>query len=329
MRVACRGYRRSDRRIGVQIGAAVLQKYLIKRAFRALLVIWLVSTVVFLALRTVGNPEDMLVSLSGGSAEAAAKIRAFLKLDVPLYQQYGSFLVDAAQGDMGESFRYRQPALPIVLKRLPATMELAAVGLLIGVLGGGILGIVAAMRPNTWVDQLTVLVALLGQATPVFWLGIMLVLLFSVRLDWLPTSGKGDFTHLILPGVCLSNFTMASVARLIRSTMLDVMSQDYIRTARAKGLETPVIVIRHALKNAVLPTLTVTGLQLAALLSGAVVIETVFGWPGIGSMIFSAINARDFPLVQAGTIIFGVTVVLANLLVDVLYAYVDPRIRYE
>ena len=306
-----------------------MQTYLVKRSLRALLVIWLVSTVVFLALRTVGDPAELMVSLTGGSAEAAAKVRAFLKLDVPLYQQYGSFLVDTAQGDMGDSFRHRLPALPIVLKRLPATMELAAAGLFIGVVVGGTLGIVAAMRPNTWVDQVTVFVALLGQATPVFWLGIMLVLLFSVRLDWLPTSGKGGFSHLILPAVCLSNFTMASIARLIRSTMLDVMSQDYIRTARAKGLATPVVVVRHALKNAVLPALTVAGLQLAALLSGAVVIETIFGWPGVGSLIFSAINARDFPLVQSGTIVFGVTVVLANLLVDILYAYVDPRIRYE
>ena len=306
-----------------------MQAYLVKRAFRALLVIWLVSTVVFLALRTVGDPAELMVGLTGGSAEAAAQIRAFLKLDTPLYQQYGSFLVSTAQGDMGRSFRHRLPSLPIVLKRLPATLELAAAGLFLGVVIGGTLGIVAAMRPNTWVDQVTMFVALLGQATPVFWLGIMLVMLFAVRLDWLPATGKGGFTHLILPAVCLSNFTMASIARLLRSTMLDVMSQDYIRTARAKGLTTPVVVVRHALKNAVLPALTVAGLQLAGLLSGAVVIETIFGWPGIGSLIFTAINFRDFPLVQAGTIVFGVTVVLANLLVDILYAYVDPRIRYE
>ena len=286
-----------------------MRAYLVKRALRGLLVIWLVSTTVFLALRTIGDPPELA--------------------HTPLHSQYGSFLVSAAQGDMGRSFRHRLPALPIVLKRLPATLELAAVGLFFGVVGGGTLGVVAATRPNTWIDRVTMFVALLGQATPVFWLGIMLVMLFSVRLGWLPVAGKGGLTHLILPGVCLSSFTMASMARLIRSTMLDVMSQDYIRTARAKGLTTPLLVARHALKNAALPTLTVAGLQLAALLSGAVVVETVFGWPGIGSLIFSAIKSRDFPLVQAGTIIFGVAVVLANLLVDVLYAYVDPRIRYE
>ncbi len=286
-----------------------MRAYLVKRALRGLLVIWLVSTTVFLALRTIGDPPELA--------------------HTPLHSQYGSFLVSAAQGDMGRSFRHRLPALPIVLKRLPATLELAAVGLFFGVAVGGTLGVVAATRPNTWVDRVTMFVALLGQATPVFWLGIMLVMLFSVRLGWLPVAGKGGLTHLILPGVCLSSFTMASIARLIRSTMLDVMSQDYIRTARAKGLTTPLLVARHALKNAALPTLTLAGLQLAALLSGAVVVETVFGWPGIGSLIFSAIKSRDFPLVQAGTIIFGVAVVLANLLVDVLYAYVDPRIRYE
>ncbi len=286
-----------------------MRAYLFRRALRGLLVIWLVSTAVFLALRTIGDPPELSRT--------------------PLHSQYGSFLVSAAQGDMGRSFRHRLPALPIVLKRLPATLELAAVALFFGVAVGGTLGIVAAMRPNTWIDRVTICVALLGQATPVFWLGIMLIMLFSVRLDWLPVAGRGGLDHLIIPSVCLSNFTMASIARLIRSAILDVMSQDYIRTARAKGLTTPLIVVRHALKNTALPVLTVAGLQLAALLSGAVVVETVFGWPGIGSLIFSAIKTRDFPLVQAGTIIFGVTVVLANLLVDVLYAYVDPRIRYE
>ena len=286
-----------------------MRAYLVKRAFRGLLVIWLVSTVVFLALRTIGDPPELSRK--------------------PLHSQYRSFLVSAAQGDMGRSFRHRLPALPIVLKRLPATLELAAVALVFGVAVGGTLGIVAAMRPNTWIDRVTICVALLGQATPVFWLGIMLIMLFSVRLDWLPVAGRGGLTHLILPGVCLCSFTMASIARLIRSAMLDVMSQDYVRTARAKGLTTPLIVVRHALKNTALPVLTVAGLQLAALLSGAVVVEIVFGWPGIGSLVFSAIKARDYPLVQAGTIIFGVTVVFANLLVDVLYAYVDPRIRYE
>lgn len=286
-----------------------MRAYLVKRAFRAMLVIWLVSTVVFLALRTIGDRPELSRT--------------------PLYSQYGSFLVAAAQGDMGRSFRHRLPALPIVLKRLPATLELVAVALIFGVAVGGTLGIVAAMRSNTWTGQVTAFVALLGQATPVFWLGIMLIMLFSVRLDWLPVAGRGGLTHLILPGVCLCSFTMASIARLIRSAMLDVMSQDYIRTARAKGLTTPLIVVRHALKNTALPVLTVAGLQLAALLSGAVVVEIVFGWPGIGSLVFSAIKARDYPLVQAGTIVFGVTVVLVNLLVDVLYAYVDPRIRYE
>ena len=285
-----------------------MRAYLVKRAFRGLLVIWLVSTVVFLALRTIGDRPELSRT--------------------PLHSQYASFLVAAVQGDMGRSFRHRLPALPIVLKRLPATLELVAVSLVFGVAVGGTLGVVAAMRPNTWIDRVTVSVALLGQATPVFWLGIMLIMLFSVRLDWLPVAGRGGLSHLVLPAACLCSFTMASIARLIRSAMLDVMSQDYIRTARAKGLTTPLIVVRHALKNTALPVLTIAGLQLAALLSGAVVVEIVFGWPGIGSLVFSAIKARDYPLVQAGTIIFGVTVVLANLLVDVLYAYVDPRIRY-
>ncbi len=291
-----------------------MQAYLVKRAFRALLVMWLVSTVVFLALRIIGDPEGP---------------RRLQLTHTSLYRQYETFLVSAAQGDMGRSYRHRLPALPIVLNRLPATLELAAVGLFFGVVGGGTLGILAAMRPNTWVDQVAVFVALVGQSIPVFWLGIMLVMLFAVRLDWLPVAGKGGFTHIILPAVCLSNFTMASIARLIRSTMLDVMSQDYIRTARAKGLTTSVVVVRHALKNAMLPALTVAGLQLAGMVSGAIVVETIFGWPGLGSLMFTAIKGRDFPLVQAGTIIFGVTVVVANLLVDILYAYVDPRIRYE
>ena len=286
-----------------------MRAYLVKRAFRGLLVIWLVSTVVFLALRTIGDRPELSRT--------------------PLHSQYASFLVAAAQGDMGRSFRYRLPALPLVLNRLPATLELAGSALFLGVVVGGGLGVVAATRPNSWMGRITVSVALLGQATPVFWLGIMLMMLFSVRLDWLPVAGRGGLSHLVLPAACLSGFTVASIARLIRSTLLDVMSQDYIRTARAKGLTTSVIVARHALKNTALPVLTVAGLQLAALLSGAVVVEIVFGWPGMGSLVFSAIKARDYPLVQSVTIVFGVAVVLVNLLVDVLYAYVDPRIRYE
>ena len=305
-----------------------MQRYLMKRAVRALLVIWLVSTVVFFALRIVGDPVEIILGAGYASARDVEQHRAFLQLDTPLVVQYGKFLVSAAQGDMGRSFRYRVPALPLILKRLPATLELAAAGMFIGVAIGGTLGVMAAMRPNSWVDQVTVFVALLGQSIPVFWLGVMLIMVFAVRLDWLPATGSGGINHVILPALCLSNLTMASVARLIRSNMMDVMSQDYIRTARAKGLDTTLIVIRHALRNAMLPAVTVIGLHVSVLLGGAVVVETIFDWPGMGSLIFGAVQSRDFPLVQGATIIFGVTVVLANLAVDIIYAYIDPRIRY-
>lgn len=306
-----------------------MQRYFFKRFIRAVIVVWLVATTFFFALRMISDPVELLFSQSGmATPQEKQAMREFLKLDSPIHIQYADFLFSAAQGDMGHSFRFRQPALPMLLGRIPATLELTFAALAIAAVIGSILGIVAALKPHTLVDHFTIFLSLLGQSVPVFWLGIVLMLIFAVQLGWLPATGRGDLSHLILPAFCLSTYPTASVARLLRSSMMDVMSQDYIRTARAKGLPETVVVIRHGLRNAAIPAITMLGLLLSRLLGGAVVVETIFDWPGIGSLAYKAISLRDFTMVQAASVVFGVAVVVTNFVVDMIYAWIDPRIRY-
>ena len=243
--------------------------------------------------------------------------------------QYARFLKGALRGDFGESLRHGEPAMHLVLERLPATFELAGAGLLLALCLAIPAGIISAVKRNTPIDYISTVVALMGQAMPTFWLGIMLILVFSVRLSWLPSSGRGDLQHLILPAVTLGLFTTARITRLTRSGMLEVLGQDYIRTARAKGVSEQPVVWKHALKNASIPIVTIVGIELGTLLGGSVITETIFAWPGVGRLSVQAIFNRDYPVVQAAVFILASTFVFLNFLVDVAYTWLDPRIRFR
>jgi ABC-type dipeptide/oligopeptide/nickel transport system permease component len=252
-----------------------------------------------------------------------------LGLRKPLHVQYALFLGSVFRGDFGESFQYRAPALQVVVERLPATIDLAVAAMALTVGAGVSIGIVAAVRPRTGYDYAGTLLAVLGQSLPNFWLGIVLVLLFGVTLRWLPTSGFQGWSHLILPSVTLAAYPTALVARLTRSSMLEILGQDYVRTVRAKGLAERAVVVRHALKNAMLPVVTVLALQAGTLVGGTFVIEQVFAWPGIGRLSLTAIQHRDYAIIQAVVLLVAGGFVLINFLVDAVYVWLDPRIRFE
>jgi ABC-type dipeptide/oligopeptide/nickel transport system permease component len=245
----------------------------------------------------------------------------------PFIVQYGRFLGGAFRGDFGQSVRHGQPAFDLVLERLPATFELAGAGLLIALCLAVPAGILSAVRRNSLVDYVSTVIALLGQSMPTFWLGIMLILVFSVQFALLPSSGRGTLSHLVLPALTLGLFSTARITRLTRSGMLEVLNQDYIRTARAKGVSSRPIVWKHAFKNAAIPIVTIVGIELGTLLGGSVITETIFAWPGVGRLSVQAIYNRDYPVVQAAVFLLASTFVVVNLVVDVLYTYLDPRIR--
>ena len=261
------------------------------------------------------------------SVDELTALRHTLGLDRSLPIQYVSFLGSAARGDFGTSFRHQQPALPLVFERLPATLELAFAALIFAIVVALPLGILAAMYRGRLIDVAAMAFAVVGQATPYFWMGIMLILVVSVQLGWLPTSGRGTFAHLILPAVTLGSHFAAVLARLTRTSMLEVLGQNFVTTARAKGLAERTVVLAHALKNAVVPILTLIGLQFGTLLGGAVVTETIFAWPGVGRLAVQSIFVRDYPVVEAAVLVLALSFVAINLLVDLLYGYVDPRIR--
>jgi ABC-type dipeptide/oligopeptide/nickel transport system permease component len=305
-----------------------VKSYLLRRLWQSLLVLFGVSVVVFLILHLTGDPAALLLP-PDATAEDIAKFRHDMGFDDPVAVQYVRFLKGALRGDFGESLRHGEPAMGLVLERLPATFELAGAGLLIALCLAIPAGIVSAVRRNTSVDYVSTVVALLGQAMPTFWLGIMLILVFSVRLNWLPSSGRGQIEHLILPAITLGLFTTARITRLTRSGMLEVLGQDYIRTARAKGVGEPPVVWKHALKNASIPIVTIVGIELGTLLGGSVITETIFAWPGVGRLSVQAIFNRDYPVVQSAVFLLASTFVIVNFLVDVVYTYLDPRIRFR
>ena len=305
-----------------------MKSYLLRRLWQSSLVIFGVSVVVFLILHLTGDPAALLLP-PDATAEDIAKFRHDMGFDDPVAVQYVRFLKGAVRGDFGQSIRHGEPAMGLVVERLPATFELAGAGLLIALALAIPAGIVSAVRRNTSVDYISTVVALLGQAMPTFWLGIMLILVFSVRLNWLPSSGRGDVEHLILPAITLGLFTTARITRLTRSGMLEVLGQDYIRTARAKGVGEPPVVWKHALKNASIPIVTIVGIELGTLLGGSVITETIFAWPGVGRLSVQAIFNRDYPVVQSAVFLLASTFVIVNFLVDVVYTYLDPRIRYR
>jgi peptide/nickel transport system permease protein len=305
-----------------------MRAYLFRRLGQAALTLAGVSVLVFVILRVIpGDPAKMLLP-EGAPQSAVDELNRHLGLREPLWVQYGIFLRSVVRGDFGQSFQYRSPALRVVVERLPATLQLTLAAMTLTVVAGVSIGIVAAVRRGTGYDYAGTGLAVLGQSLPNFWLGIMLVLLFGVTLRWLPTSGFQGWTYLVLPSVTLAAFPTALVARLTRSSLLEILAQEYIRTGRAKGLAEQVVVLRHALKNATIPVLTVIGLQIGTLLGGAVITESIFAWPGMGKLTVDAIFFRDFPVVQTILILSATIFILINLVVDLLYTVLDPRIRY-
>jgi peptide/nickel transport system permease protein len=299
----------------------------LRQIVQAAIVLLNVSLVVFVLVRIVpGDPARLMLGMEA-SEDAVQAARAQFGFDRPLYVQYAQFVGGALRGDLGQSVRFRRPVGDLLRESFPATLELALAATVIALLLAVPAGIYAAVHRDGVLDRLLMAGALIGQAMPIFWLGIMLITLFSVKLGWLPTSGRGSLAQLIMPSVTLSTYVMALLARLTRSNMLDVLREQYVRTARAKGLRETVIVHKHALMSAALPIVTVLGLQVGALLSGAVVTETVFNWPGIGTLALRAIQQRDYPVVQGVVLVSAALFVLINGMVDLAYRYLDPRVR--
>jgi peptide/nickel transport system permease protein len=300
--------------------------YLARRLIEFVIVILGVLTIVFLLQRLSGDPTNMLLPIDA-SEQVRAELRRQLGLHKPILLQYLTFLGNVAVGDLGDSYRFRQPALGLVLDRLPATLLLAGASLLISLVIALPLGILAAVHRNTWIDTLATGISLIGQAMPVYWLGLLGILLFAVQWRLLPSMGGGSLAALVLPATTLAVYSASRIMRLTRSAMLDVLHQDYVRMARAKGLSEGKVLIKHALRNASIPIVTIVGLQFGGLLGGAVITETVFAWPGVGRLAVNAVQQRDFPVVQAVTVVIAIAFSLINLVVDLLYARLNPRVR--
>lgn len=302
-------------------------RYLLKRLWHTIYVVVGISLISFFFIHLSGDPV-MLMLPADASMQEVEQLREQLGFNDPLYKQYLRFAGDAIRGDFGQSLYYKVPAMELILERLPASLELALAAMLIALVVAIPIGVVSAARRGSLVDMGGMLGALFGLSMPHFWLGIMLVLLFSVKLGWLPTSGRGGLEHLVMPSLALGLSLMAMFARLTRSVMLEILNLDYIRTARSKGLRERIVIAKHAFKNALIPIVTVAGMQFGFLLGGTVIIETVFAWPGVGRLVVQAIFNRDYPLVQAIVLVLAVIFVAINFLVDMLYIYLDPQISY-
>jgi peptide/nickel transport system permease protein len=300
--------------------------YLTRRLAQTALVLLGVSMLSFGTLFLTGDPT-MLMAGESWNQEQVETFRHQMGFDRPWIVQYLDFLTRAVHGDFGVSLRQQQPTLALIADRLPATLQLAGASMAIAICVGVPVGVAAATRRNSIWDNLLMLGGLLGQSIPVFWLGLLMIMVFSVGLGWFPVAGTGGPQYLVLPALTLGLFSTAYIARMTRSSMLEVLGRDYVRTARAKGLAGRRVIVGHALRNALIPLVTVIGLQFGALLGGAVITETIFAWPGVGRLTIQAIQSKDLPLVQACVLFLAMIFVLANLVVDLLYAYLDPRIR--
>jgi ABC-type dipeptide/oligopeptide/nickel transport system permease component len=304
-----------------------MARFIILRIFQALITLIVISMVVFALARASGDPV-MLMAPAQASLADIEELRQYLGLDKSLPEQYWVFLNNVAKGDFGESIKTRRPVSTIIGERLPYTIQLALPAIFIGLFVSLILGVTASYNRGTWIDSLVKFIAILGQALPSFWLAIVAIQIFAVSLKWLPTSGIGGPDHFILPVLTMSFFMLPIMTRLIRSSMLEVLDSEYVKLARIKGLSERMVIWKHALRNAIIPLLTAAGITFATIVTGAVIIETVFAWPGIGRLIAEAVVGRDFPVTQAVVLLVAVMVLGVNLVVDILYAYVDPRIRY-
>jgi len=302
--------------------------YILRRIGYSIFVLWGALTVVFVAVRLVpGDPAQMILGSQATEAELA-DLNHDMGLDQSMLVQYGRFMQQAARLDFGQSHRLQVDAIDAVVARLPATSLLAVTAMLFAIAISLPLGMIAALRQNSLIDRFVSVLSLLGQSVPGFWLGIMFILIFARWLRWLPSSGIGGVSHIILPALTLALPLVGILTRLIRSGLLEVLNEDYVRTAYAKGLTPKVVIFRHALRNALIPVITVAALQFGSLLAGTVIIETVFGWPGAGRLLVDAISNRDYSIIQTAILLITTGFVIINLLVDVSYAYLDPRIRY-
>lgn len=302
--------------------------YILKRLGQAVVVVLFVTVIVFLLSRLSGDPL-LLMMPPEATDQDYARMRGTLGLDRPLHYQYWKFLSNAVRGDFGISIRWQAPCLRVFLDRLPATVELSVFALAFAVVVGVGIGVASAARSGGLMDTFGKGFALLGQSVPTFWVGLMLILFFAVALRLFPSSGRGGLLHLILPAVTLGWFSMASITRISRSAMLDVLDSEFIKLTRVKGLPERLVIWKHGLKNASIPIVTVASLELIRFVSGAVVVETVFSWPGVGRLAVDAVYARDYPMVQTIVLVSSVAMVLINLIVDLVYGYLDPRIRLE
>jgi len=305
-----------------------MKRFIVKRMGYAALSLILLSLIIFLLVRLTGDPTVLLVE-PGASKEDMAAIRVQLGLDRPIWVQYGQFVSSVVRGDLGHSFYYRTPVLELYMSRFPHSLMLALAAMAFSLLVGIPSGIIAAVRVNQWWDSAGKIFALLGLSLPSFWVGLVMILFFSVYLGWLPSSGSGTPLHLIMPAFALGWYFAAAHMRLTRSAMLEVLGSEYVKLARLKGLPEALVIAKHAFKNALIPVLTLAGINLVIMVNVAVVVETVFAWPGVGRLLFEGISFRDFPVVQATVLINGAMVVVVSFLVDVLYAVIDPRIRFE
>jgi peptide/nickel transport system permease protein len=305
-----------------------MQRYVLKRILQSLLTLLVLSVIIFIVCRLTGDPVVLMLP-DDASYEDVVQLRTALGLDRPLPVQYWRFLKNAVQGDFGRSIKGQVPVLDLIKDRFPNSIKLGLVSLLITVVLAFPLGVIAAVKKGTAVDTLANLIAVLGQSLPQFWVGIVLIQVFAVYLRWLPVAGTGSLWHYILPGFTLGWFLVAGIMRLLRSSMLDVLDSEFVKLARIKGVPGWVVVWKHALKNAIMPVLTFAAIYLAILITGAILVETVFAWPGLGQLIYQGIVYRDFPVIQAVVLLTAVIVVSINFIVDIAYAYLDPRIRLQ
>jgi len=305
-----------------------MRKYIVRRLGYSTISLVLLSLTIFFFVRVTGDPAVLLVE-PGASKADLEQIRQQFGLDRPLFIQYGHFVSALVRGDFGQSFYYRTPVLELYLSRLPNSLMLAAAAMALSLLIGIPSGILAAVNVNGWWDRVGKIFSLLGLSLPSFWVGLVMILFFSVYLGWLPSSGAGTASHMIMPAFALGWFFAAAHMRMTRSSMLEVMGSEYVKLARLKGLPERLVITKHAFKNALIPVLTLAGINLVIMVNVAVVVETVFAWPGIGRLLYEGVAFRDFPVVQATVLLGGVMIVVVNLLVDILYAVIDPRIRLE
>ena len=304
-------------------------KYILRRTLIALPLILAVTTVVFVMVRVLPGDPAKLMAGDRAKPELIEQIRHNLGLDRPVFEQYLIFLRNFAQGDLGRSVKFREPVVGVIVKAFPFTAALTFLSVTVGTLFGLVIGITTAVYQRSWIDSLGIVAAAFFYSIPTFWLGLMLILIFSVSLRVLPVQGAGTWKHFVLPVATLAVGQSALIARLTRSSMIEVLSTDYVRTARAKGLNHRRVLISHALQNTLIPIITVVGLSVGGLLGGAIITETIFGLPGVGRLAINAISNRDYPMLQGVVILLATSFVFVNLIVDIIYAFVDPRIRYE